>query len=203
MKRALTFVIGVVSCAVPAVAGTVLYGWEDGGTILGKYGNVLEYNVGVPDPVYAGDRSLKLVDMSSTGPSTPQAYVAWIVGLQDGDQVEGKFWRYDTTPGASPSCRIWGHWNDDPNNVMGFNGSAGGNEDYGPGTGWDETSWVWTVSGGHTGLVIEIRTYSTDGDTVWIDNMTVTAPAHASIYVAPEPGSLVLLSLAALLIRRR
>jgi len=198
------YVIGLcVAFAIPASADQVVYGWEDGATILGKYGNVLEYNVGAPDPVHSGNRSLKLVDMSSTGPSTPQAYVAWITGLQDGDQVEGRFWRYDVTPGTSPSCRIWGHWNDDPNNVMGYNGSAGGNENYGPGTGWDETGWVWTVSGGHTGLVIEVRTYSTDGDTVWIDDLTVIAPSHATIHVAPEPTALVLLGCIGALIRRR
>jgi hypothetical protein len=123
---------------------------------------------------------MELEDNSPTG--TPQAYIAWIVGLTDGDEVTASFWRYDTTPGGAPSCRIWAHWNDDPSDVMGHDGSASGNNDYGPGTGWDETEYTWTVADGHTGLVIECRTYSGPGDIVWIDDLTVTAPETATIY---------------------
>jgi hypothetical protein len=107
--------------------------------------------------------------------------------LTDGDLVVVSVWRYDTTPGASPSCRLWAHWNDDPTNVYGYNGTAGGNEEYGPGEGWDEVTWDWIVVDGHKGLVIEIRTYSEIGDTVWVDLMTVTAPDHAEIIT---PGTL-------------
>ena len=99
------------------------------------------------------------------------------------DSVTASFWRYDTSPGSSPSCRIWAHWNDDPNDINGHNGSAGGNSDYGPGTGWDETSHTWTdTTMTHTGIVIEVRTYSGIGDTVWIDDMVVTAPPGTTIY---------------------
>jgi hypothetical protein len=59
--------------------------------------------------------------------------------------------------------------------------SAGGNSDYGPGLGWDVTDWNWTVTDGHTGLVIECRVYSNPGDTVWIDDFQVTAPDHCWI----------------------
>ena len=111
------------------------YGWEDGGTILGKYGNVDDYNVTAPDPVHGDTYSLKLIDQSSTGPSTPQAYVAWVTGLQQDDQVDASFWRYDTSPGVSPpSCRIWGSYTSDPNDIDSYVDSASGNYDYGPGT---------------------------------------------------------------------
>ena len=54
------------------------------------------------------------------------------VTLKNGDTVSAGFARYDETPGASPSCRIWGHWNDElPGNPEGYSGSAGGNRHLG------------------------------------------------------------------------
>lgn len=168
-------IIGLVLLlAVPAAyAGfTCTYDWEDCGTVLSLFGTgdppMIVTNV--TSPVHGGLRALKLEDNSPSG--TPQAYVAWVTGLVDGDSVWAEFWRYDTTPAASPSGRIWAHWNDDPMDVNGYAGSAGGNDDYGPGTGWDATSWGWMVAG-HTGIVIECRTYSNPGDIVWIDDITV------------------------------
>ena len=43
---------------------------------------------------------------------------------------------------------------------------------------------------GHTGLVIEFRTYSSPGDVVWVDELEVTAPDHAVI-ITPETEVLV------------
>jgi len=154
--------------------------WEDESTtVLGLYGDgdppIIVTNVTAPDPVFDGDRSLRLVDNAESG--TPQAFLAYVWGLEDGDHVIAGFWRYDDTPGGSPSCRIWGHWNDElPDNPDGYSGSAGGNSDYGPGTGWDYVEHDWEVVDGHTGLVIEIRIYSNAGDTIWIDNFEVLPP---------------------------
>ncbi|NOQ23458.1 MAG: hypothetical protein GQ565_12535 [Candidatus Aegiribacteria sp.] len=166
---------------------TVNCGWEGTATILGMYPDTCIIASIATDPVHSGTQSLYVEDNAPSG--TPQAFVAWIVGLQNGDEVTGSFWRYDMTPDAAPKCRIWGHWNDDPNDITGHNGSAGGNSDYGPGTGWDETSYTWTVVDGHTGLVIECRTYSSAGDIVWIDDMTIIAPDHATIYI---PGTVAI-----------
>ena len=188
-----------------ANGGIVNYGWEDGGTTIGMFGSgsppIVATNVAAPDPVYSGLRSLRLEDNSPSG--TPQAYIAWVKGLQDGDSITATVWRYDDTPDSTaPSFRIWGHWNDDPDDLNGFNGSALGNEDYGPGTGWDQTAHTWVVADGHTGLVIEIRTYSNPGDTVWVDDLAITAPDHATIMV-PEPATLGLLLLGGLALLRR
>lgn len=180
------FPVIAVLAAGAAGAGTVTWGWEGTGTVLGLTGtgNPPILVSLVNDPVHGGSQSLRLEDNSPTG--TPQAFVAWITGLSDGDEVTAGIWRYDTTPGTQPpSCRIWGHWNDNPDNIYGYNGSAGGNSSYGPGTGWDMVEHSWTVSEGHTGLVVVIRTYSEPGDTVFIDDLTVTAPPGATIWT-PE-----------------
>jgi hypothetical protein len=168
----------------------VSYGWEDFLTVLGLYGTgtppIIATNVGAPDPVYSGLRSLRLEDNSPSG--TPQAYIAWVRNLQDGDCVRASFRRYDVTPGASPSCRIWAHWND-TDSCTGYSGSASGNSDYGPGTGWDKAAWKWVVSGGHTGLVIECRTYTNPGDVVWIDDITVSTDCLSeAVVVVPDAG---------------
>jgi hypothetical protein len=181
MKTLTVMALATLFIAASASAATVEYGWEDGGVILGSYGDIDASSVTTPDPVHGGSHSLYLLDQAASG--TPQAYIAWVKGLSDGDEVTASFWRYDDTPGASPSCRIWGHWNDEPLDVMGFAGSAGGNNDYGLGEGWGETSWTWTVADGHTGLVIEVRTYSNPGDFVWVDDLTVTSPGGSEIVV--------------------
>ncbi len=183
MKSIFIVVLILATSQIAFADITENYGWEGTETILGMYPADCLIATIDTDPVHTGSQSLRLERLSTV---TPQGYVAWIVGLQDGDEVTASFWRYDITPTDPPSCRIWAHWNDYPGDVMGHSGSAGGNEDYGPGLGWDETSWTWTVSGGHTGIVIEARLYSNPGDIVWIDDMTVVAPDGATIYV---PGT--------------
>ncbi len=181
MKKLLLIALTLCLSTSLAHAEYVTYGWEDGGTILGQYGDIIATNVGAPDPVHSGDHSLKLEDAQASG--TPQAYIAFIWNLQDGDVVTVGFWRYDITPGTAPSCRVWAHWNDElPGNPDGYSGSASGNSDYGPGEGWDFTYYDWTVDG-HTGIVIECRTYSSAGDIVWIDDMEITTPDHAYIQI--------------------
>lgn len=166
-----------------------LYGWEDFGTLLGMFGTgeppILGASVELPQPVFEGLRSLRLEDNSPTG--TPQAYAAWVQGVTDGDTVCAEFWRYDVTPGTAPSCRIWAHWNDS-DVCTGDDGSAGGNEDYGPGTGWDLASHTWVVTGGHTGIVIECRVYSDPGDVVWIDNLYVYVTNPQAVIHCPDAG---------------
>jgi hypothetical protein len=44
----------------------------------------------------------------------------------------------------------------------------------------------WYVADGHTGLVIEARTYSNPGDTVWIDDLHICAPDHCWVQTPHE-----------------
>ncbi len=185
MKKMLMLALMLV--AVTAMGDVYTCDFENGELPLGYYGDgdppMICEVVTAPDPVYAGDFSLRCIDNAAGG--TPQALMVWIKGLQDGDVINAGFYRFDDTPGESPSIRIWGHWNDDPLDITGYSGSAGGNGDYGEGLGWDYHDWTWTVEAGHTGLIIEARTYSSEGDTAWIDDLYVDAPAHAEV-IMPE-----------------
>jgi len=187
-KIVLVFALVLGMATVAHAVTTIDYGWEDSGAVLGIYPDpdlpsLIASTVASWDgnPVHGGNFSLKLEDNAPSG--TPQAFLAFMWNLRDGDEITVGFWRYDTTPGASPSVRLWGHWNDDlPGDPDGYSGSASGELDYGPGTGWDYTSFVYTVSG-NTGLVIEARTYSSAGDIVWIDDMHIEVPDHVDVEI--------------------
>jgi len=182
------FVIALVLIAVPAFAvQNASYGWENGGTVLTIYAADAghAYNVGAPDPIHSGLASLKCVDNTDGGRATPDYYFCWIKGLVEGDVVTATLWRYDTTPASSPSGRIWAKYTDvGTTDYDNYSGSASGNIDYGPGTGWDNTGHTWTFwsdGGTHDGLMISVRTYSVVGDTVWFDDFEVTFPDGCTI----------------------
>jgi len=195
--RNLLLALVVIGLAVTGVqAATYTYDWEDGGTIWASSptGGIVAENVN--SPVHGGTHS---VELANTLTSPSYAYVAWIRGLEAGDQVTASFWRYDVTVNCPnppctahvrPSGRIWAHWNDNINNVNVNDGSASGSSDYGPGTGWDQPQYTWTNNGTtiHTGLVIECRVYTGLGDIMYIDDMTVTVPDRVGITVAFPPA---------------
>lgn len=170
-----------------AIADTIeTFGWEGTETILGMYPDDCVLAQISTDQTHGGSQSLYLERLSE---GTPQAYVAWIVGLSDGDDVTVSLWFFDNTPESAPRGRTWAHWNDNPDDINDYDGSASGPGFYTTGIDWEEIEWTWTVVEGHTGIVIEARIYSNPGDFVWIDDMTVTAPDHATIYT---PGNLAL-----------
>lgn len=205
------FVIALVLIAVPAFAQTTTYcySWENGGTILGSYGNLADpVNVSgsqtgsqgsaLPDytcpGAYQGEYYLHVAEDPHA--STPYAILAWVTGAVDGDFIHAEFQGYDITPGASPSLRIWGGYTDDldPNNYVSSAGSTG---DYTPGdpAGWGITESDWTYAGGpNSGLTIQARLYSTpatldpDHTDFWIDYVCVTVPDHCVVHF-PEGSS--------------
>jgi hypothetical protein len=147
----------------PVISGA--YGWEDGeGTILGSFGNLVNpINVGPDNDVdpNTGERMLRVTEAPHSG--TPQAYVAYIEHLEHGDVVVARFWGYDPGTKDSGQMRIWAHYADS-GNVNSYRGSAGGNNDFTSGIGWEMLEHTWTFdSDGDTrdALVIEVRLYST------------------------------------------
>lgn len=184
-------------------------GWESGATILGAYGNLVDpTNVSGPQDGDCGDCSggtyicpgaceglgyLHVAEEPHYG--TPQAYLAWITNLTDGDVIIASFYGYDDTPGASPSLRLYAHYTTS-DDIENYQGSAGGLTDYTAGTGWDflENTWIFD-SGGRTrdALVIEARLYSTPSTgeyrtDFWIDYICVAAPEHATV-IFPETAT--------------
>ncbi len=181
---ALLFILPLTALALQ----TETFGWEGSDAVLGIYGNGVA-TIETVSPVYTGSQSLKFEETPLGG--TPQAFVGWIQDLNDGDTVAASFWVYDDTPSASPSGRIWGHWNDDPTDPTVYDGSASGNTTYSDGTGWSFLEWEWTIVDGHTGLIIEGRIYSsTEYDTLWFDDLTVIAPDGATILFPGDITSL-------------
>ncbi|MGA0173858.1 MAG: PEP-CTERM sorting domain-containing protein, partial [Phycisphaerales bacterium] len=164
-----------------------------------------------PGFVYSGNASLFIYEEPIGG--TPQAYVAWITGLQDGDVVDASFWAWDDTPSGSPSVRIWGHYGVTADGVNSNAGSAGGNNTYSGATVWSNLAHSWTfdsAGGTRDALIIEVRMYAGDLSTnfAYIDDIAVTVNgADVSgvniIFPVPAPGAIALLGIAGLAGSRR
>ncbi len=214
MKKLLTFLIAFVFCGVSAYGAMSWdYGWEDGtGTALSQYGANL-YLSNSTEQAYEGTHSLKMIEDPLSG--TPQAFVWWVTGLSEGDGIVASFYMYDTTPGGSPSGRIWGHYTSDPTNINSYSGSASGNLEYSDGSGWTNLQWSWTFDsdgGANDGFVCEARIYAgSGGNVVYVDTASITVSNNnAKIYNAagdsiPEPITLsvLVLGLGALFLRRK
>lgn len=210
--------MAITGFVASAQAATVTYGWEDdpANLVLGTYNstNLSTFLEDDSSYVRSGQYSLGLTDAS--GSTTPQAYVGWVTGLQNQDQVTAGFWVYDkgaygSGTSKAPAARIWGHYTNDHTDIDSFLGGAVNdtNSPYST-TGWSYQTHTWTINstGGATGLVIEVRTYDITGqgdaiNTLYIDDLTITAPDHATIITAggttspvPVPGSALLLGAA-------
>lgn len=195
MKKATTLIVALatVLIALPAFADQFAScGWEDGvGDVLSVFGNVGSYaNVGAPDPVNSGARSLTATESPLGG--TPELYVAYFEGLTDGDVVDACYYTYDDTVGASPSTRIWAHYGVS-GDVDSYNGSAGGNGTYSAGTGWEQQCFSWTFDsslGTRDALIVVVRLYSdADGQQYWVDDLEVGTTSNTATITTPCTGS--------------
>jgi hypothetical protein len=190
------------------------YDWEDGtGTALGKYegsaGLALENST---EQAQSGTHSLKMTEDPLSG--TPQAFIWWVTGLQDGDTVTASFYVYDVTPGGNPSGRIWGHYTASSTDIDDYTGSAGGSDEYPAGTGWSALTNTWTFdsnSGANTGLVVEARIYSSTApaNVIYVDTTYISVSRESAVIhradgaTVPEPAFFGLLPLALLFFRRK
>ena len=140
------------------------YSWEDGGTILGSYGNLTDVeNVGETDGVVPFDGDYMLTVSESPIDGTPQAFIAWVTDISEGDQITACFYGYDTTANSAPSMRVWGSWTQN-NDINSYAGSADGNEEYTAGTGWDQVCHTFSTSQENwesgEALLVQARLYS-------------------------------------------
>ena len=171
------------------------YSWENGGTILGSYGNLSNpQNVGTTNGIDPYDGSAMLSISESPLGGTPQAYIAFIENLVENDVVTASYWGWDDTPGGSPSLRIWGGWASN-GDITDYQGSASGSNGYTDGSGWSQLSYTWTVPSGKEALVIQARLYSGSDDTTvfFIDSIAVTSPS-TSMVTFPTPTAVSLLA---------
>lgn len=199
-----TGLMAALAWRTQAQTQTVIYGWENEGTLLSSSGNVASaVNVtgprtgsnGAAGTLYCpgaceGERYLQVAEQPHG--DTPQAYLAYVEQLNAGDVIDASFFGFDISSGY-PSLRIWGHWalNGDVNS---HDGSADGNETFTVDSGWNEVGHRWTVPAGKEALVIEARLYSTPAEgeyrtDYFIDNLTVTAPASATITFPGPTGN--------------
>jgi len=187
------------------------YGWEDGNDILGFYGNLIAENS--DEQANSGSYSLKMTEDPIGG--TPQAYVAFVENLNEGDTISASFFAYDDVPGDHPNVRIWAHYADS-GDVNSYRGSASGNTTYSSGIGWEQLAWDWVFdsdSGSRDAFVLEARLYSSDGANIaWVDDLFVevdTTNGQSSITTpggtvfVPAPGAFALLGLGGLVFASR
>ena len=174
------------------------YSWEDGGTVLGSFGNLANVaNVGSTNGIDPHDGDYMLTVSEDPIDGTPQAFLAWVTDISDGDEITACFYGYDDTASSSPSMRVWGSWTDG-SDINAYGGTAGGNEDYTAGTGWDQVCHTFTTdylyNGSPTfdageGLVIQARLYSSSSASeavqYFIDSIEITTTSATATIQFP------------------
>ncbi len=191
MKK-LTIIVSLIGLVFGQVDTS--YSWENGGTILGSYGNISNpQNVGTTNGIDPYDGAAMLSVSESPLGGTPEAYIAFIENLSENDVVTASYYGYDDT-GGSPSLRIWGGWASN-GDITDYQGSAGGNSNYTDGSGWSQLSNTWTVPSGKEALVIKARLYSGSDDPTmyFIDSIAVTSPSTSTV-TFPTPTVVTLMA---------
>ncbi|MFH1220496.1 MAG: hypothetical protein V1694_08580 [Candidatus Eisenbacteria bacterium] len=202
MKKLLLALAMICLFATSGWALTATYGWEDCGTVLGRFPvadpSVICTNVvasALPDYVHSGLRSLRLERIATV---TTQAYVAWIKGLTTGDIVTVRIWVYDVTT-SNPSGRLWAHYANSTDPAS-YGGSASGPGEYSGSTGWVQmlaagpASWTFGTPAPTDPLadaiMIEFRNYGNiPTNILWVDDIEVTAPTRPGVSIVfPSPG---------------
>ncbi|MCH2137221.1 MAG: hypothetical protein MK101_11710, partial [Phycisphaerales bacterium] len=142
-----TLKLGLATAGALALTGAALggayiegdYNWDNGGTIMGSYGNLSNAEV-VADPQGGSDNVLALTEDPIGG--TPQAYVCWITGLTDEMVINASFMGLGSNNNGYSSARIWAHYTTS-DDITAYEGSAGGSNTY-SGDDWTELSHAWT-----------------------------------------------------------
>ena len=185
MKNVMALAAPVLMTSAVLADASGSYSWEDGvATIIGSFGNIGSAE-NVSDNVNTGSQALYIAESPLSG--TPQAYVAWVQGLTDGDVIDGSFFAFDQ---GSVQIRIWGHYTTGTDDPTSYSGSASGNSAYTTDIGWEQMSHTWTFDsdgGNRDGLMIECRIYSADeaNNFTYVDDVSVNVTgSNATIVFA-------------------
>lgn len=190
VKLALTAAVVAAASSVNAMQ-VASYSWEDGKSVITSYNSKgMNYeNIKDASAARTGEHALLVQDLSHTK-DTPNATIAWVHGLKDGDTITASFWVKDDSPKKAPSVRIWSHYTKN-GDVNKYAGSYKQKSPYSSGNGWEKLSATYTFqadSKGRDGLAIEVRFYdskSAPTGEVLIDDITVaTSSATATIEFA-------------------
>lgn len=190
MHKLMILLIAACVLAVPAMAEqTYTYDWADGDAdYLGCFGTDMN---AVVSPTYNYPTSAGsglALEKAISGGGYARGFLAAVWDLQDGDEVTFSCWRYDNVS-SLPYFRLWAHYNnmlveagDARGQDMQINdGDIYGNNDFGAQYGWEQFSWTWTVDAGNTGMIIDGIVYGSAAATIYVDDIEITVPDHASV----------------------
>ncbi len=190
MRKLTTLFAVICILTVPALAGEYTYDWADGaadylGCFDGEMSTIVDPLCNHTDSAGSG---LALQKETFATDGYAMGFLAAVWDLQVGDEVTVNLWRRDDNSNM-PYFRLWSHYNDALENATDArgqdmeadDGSLGGNNDFGSQSGWEEFSYTWTIAEGHNGLVIDGVVYGDRGATIYVDDITITVPDHASV----------------------
>lgn len=193
MRKSLIMLVLVALVATPALAErTINFGWTGDADFLGCVGTALTAEADVAynyDGQSAGNGLC--LTKNSISPYA-NGYIATVWGLEEGDQVTATCWRYDLNTNM-PHFALWAHYNDaleEAEDARGQDmsvddGNMYGDQHIGNG-GWEQYTHTWTIEAGHTGIVIDAQVYGPAGSQLYVDNLQLVIPDHAS---ARTPGA--------------
>jgi hypothetical protein len=189
--RKFTILLACCLLALPALAAqTYTYDWEHADVdYLGCFHTDMLADVAsyANRPGSAG-HGLVLTKNNTASAGYALGFLAAVWDLEPGDQVTASVWRYDPMAGL-PYFRLWAHANNalvNAGSAMGqdmeaYDGNLMGNSSFGSQIGWEQFSHTWTIGAGTTGMVIDAVVYGSPGDVIWVDDLSVTVPDHASV----------------------
>jgi len=190
MRKFLLLTIAACILAAPAMAIQIYtYDWADGDAdYLGTFDATMNTMVSTLCNRPTSDGHGLMLEKALASGGYARGFLASVWGLQDGDEVSFSCWRYDPA-GGLPYFRLWAHYNnmleeaaDARGQDMQINdGDLFGNNDFGSQNGWEQFSWTWTISGGNTGLIIDAIVYGAQLATIYVDDIAIVVPDHASV----------------------
>ena len=175
-------------------------GWEDtsADAVFGTFGNVSDFGyTSAPDPVYDGNHSMFMTEDPLS--STPNAVVAWVSGIEAGDEITATMWfRGMDVGGSTAKARLWGAYYEDTDTST-YKSSAGGPSGFaGENETWESMTYTWTSNGSTSIFGLQVRIYSYgDNNMIWGDNLeisvnndnaTIEVAGSASTPVVPGPA---------------